>query len=709
MGGLASFLSEAASAMAPVASSGSTGVSPHRGRAGLLALVMALALVTFAEVYLDAGLVRAAAAVAGGASAGAHARGVRMGAAGRRAAGGASTAGVDAQQAGGERASAAAAGSIAVQTEQRIRVQSPSAAGGAEPGDAGAPAERGGEPLEPPESTSAALARAGITPIERQEAAYKAQCGAASAYAGAASARYGGAALRSAGVFVLDWSDRPFFNGLGDELLHYVQLLTLGLDTGRAAFVRTQTDACARGSETGAGAGGRAHQVGQSAFAQRDAHECIFDLADHFGIRGGESGALARWGWTPSERARVLEATGWGDADEYVLRWTPGGIVTPEGKVLVKAEGDVMGALRATPEWRTHPWIRLSLGVPAQGGFDWGHWCHPNQPEQSLCISYNLAVGANEHGSEVAERRAPELERRCGRACEANGCFLRSVLSPAPSLAEGLAELAERLRGAARVVAVQVRTGFADVQRKPRPSLERFPRAAGAVGVTSDDAAVLDAFLQKHVEFWVKHTKQDGDEGADKGHCDGSSAPTLTEFMACVERAAGRLARQAVAQASGGEAKGPIGYVLSSDSPVVLSAMTAAVRRFAPEREHALVVSTADMPFGHVSFPASVGQACSGASSSTCEFDHSSASTRTLLDYLLLASADELLVMFRSSFPLLTNGYHVGGRRTHIFVGQLLIHRVQMAVDGADVPACTRAERCLELAEMWDVLGEAQR
>ena len=81
---------------------------------------------------------------------------------------------------------------------------------------------------------------------------------------------------------------------------------------------------------------------------------------------------------------------------------------------------------------------------------------------------------------------------------------------------------------------------------------------------------------------------------------------------------------------------------------------------------------------------------------------------RSLLDYLLLASADELMVMFRSAFPLLSNEYHVGGRRTHIFVGQPFMHAVQHVVDRADAPRCVRAkDECRLLARLWDILGDS--
>lgn len=458
----------------------------------------------------------------------------------------------------------------------------------------------------------------------------------------------------------------------------------MALDSGRAGFVATQRADC--GSPGG---------------------HCRFDLADHFGLdTGGDEGdgRLVMWGWNNHTRGDVMRRAGWAASDEFVLRWTSRGLVAPDGRVLAPPEGDVMATLRATPEWREHRWVRVALGSSRDGGFEWGRWCHPGAAERSLCVSYNLAIGRTEDGAKGADKAAgeagsvaaPDELPRCGVRCD-GACFVRAALSPVPRVAEALTSLDAQLRGAGAVVALQARTGFADVQRKPRPSVYDFKRFEAS-------AEAADALFQEHVDFWVNHTRQAYPSAA-RGHCAKRDdlPPTLSAFLECAREVSAKAMDRNGPELSG-EA---VGYVLSSDSPAVLARMERAVRGWAGR--DARVVTTADLEFGHVSFGGSVAARkghCGGAEG--CAFDHAAAAQRSLLDYLLLASADELMVMFRSAFPLLSNEYHVGGRRTHIFVGQPFMHAVQHVVDRADAPRCVRAkDECRLLARLWDILGDS--
>jgi hypothetical protein len=46
------------------------------------------------------------------------------------------------------------------------------------------------------------------------------------------------------GVVVMDWSVRGNFNGIGNEIQHYLEMILIGLATDRAAFVQTQRSEC---------------------------------------------------------------------------------------------------------------------------------------------------------------------------------------------------------------------------------------------------------------------------------------------------------------------------------------------------------------------------------------------------------------------------------------------------------------------------------
>jgi hypothetical protein len=50
--------------------------------------------------------------------------------------------------------------------------------------------------------------------------------------------------VRTVGVLVMDWSVRGKFNGIGNEIQHYLEMLVLALASGRAAYVQTQRSDC---------------------------------------------------------------------------------------------------------------------------------------------------------------------------------------------------------------------------------------------------------------------------------------------------------------------------------------------------------------------------------------------------------------------------------------------------------------------------------
>lgn len=42
----------------------------------------------------------------------------------------------------------------------------------------------------------------------------------------------------------MDWSVRGKFNGIGNEIQHYLELIVMGIATGRVAFTQTQLPGC---------------------------------------------------------------------------------------------------------------------------------------------------------------------------------------------------------------------------------------------------------------------------------------------------------------------------------------------------------------------------------------------------------------------------------------------------------------------------------
>ena len=50
--------------------------------------------------------------------------------------------------------------------------------------------------------------------------------------------------MAEVGVVVMDWSVRGKFNGIGNEIQHYLEMLAIGLSTRRVAFVQTQLASC---------------------------------------------------------------------------------------------------------------------------------------------------------------------------------------------------------------------------------------------------------------------------------------------------------------------------------------------------------------------------------------------------------------------------------------------------------------------------------
>ena len=153
---------------------------------------------------------------------------------------------------------------------------------------------------------------------------FRATCGAADAFFKDAGARYAPGSLRrdpSLGVLILDWSENHF-NGIGDEMQHYQEMLAIGLGTGRAAYLQTQPR------------GVPGHGLGGSPAPPSVAHvveACRFDLEDFFtGIRGVD------WRWDGEKERKVADELGVAidetRADELVVTWSPKGMYYRTGR-----------------------------------------------------------------------------------------------------------------------------------------------------------------------------------------------------------------------------------------------------------------------------------------------------------------------------------------------------------------------------------------
>lgn len=326
---------------------------------------------------------------------------------------------------------------------------------------------------------------------------FRATCGAADAFFAAAGARYAPGSLRrdpSLGVLIIDWSENHF-NGIGDEMQHYQEMLAIGLGTGRAAYLQTQPRAC-----RGTGLGGSpappsvAHVV----------EACRFDLGDFFtGIRGVD------WRWDGEKERKVADELGVAPeaarADELVVTWSPKGMYYRTGRDGV-AEGEAEspdGTYVAPPDANSievmmnDPVVRGARVVRIRIKQSFGHWCHPHQRgDWGMCASYRWIVGVRmtNDGNRSAEASGSSEPSPCP-SCAVGGCFGAAIAHPRDFLKRQMAPyLREMERGNwTAAVAAHVRVGFADVSAVAPPT-RAFSRRENAT------LAGMDAFLAEEAE-----------------------------------------------------------------------------------------------------------------------------------------------------------------------------------------------------------------
>jgi hypothetical protein len=149
---------------------------------------------------------------------------------------------------------------------------------------------------------------------DTDEAELERNCGDMSKLFKDVAARYD--TMNDTGVIVVDWSENHF-NGIGDEMQHYQELLAIAIGTGRAPFLATQRRTC-----EGTGLGGSRSPSSMKHLAT----ECHFDMGDYFtGARGVD------WKWDDAKEAKVRAALGDDDADELVVTWSTSGMFFGHG------------------------------------------------------------------------------------------------------------------------------------------------------------------------------------------------------------------------------------------------------------------------------------------------------------------------------------------------------------------------------------------
>lgn len=551
---------------------------------------------------------------------------------------------------------------------------------------------------------------------------FRATCGAADAFFAAAGARYAPGSLRrdpSLGVLIIDWSENHF-NGIGDEMQHYQEMLAIGLGTGRAAYLQTQPRAC-----RGTGLGGSpappsvAHVV----------EACRFDLGDFFtGIRGVD------WRWDGEKERKVADELGVAPeaarADELVVTWSPKGMYYRTGRDGV-AEGEAEspdGTYVAPPDANSievmmnDPVVRGARVVRIRIKQSFGHWCHPHQRgDWGMCASYRWIVGVRttNDGNRSASQNGSSTSSSDPAApcpsCAVGGCFGAAIAHPRDFLKRQMAPyLREMERGNwTAAVAAHVRVGFADVSAVAPPT-RAFSRRENAT------LAGMDAFLAEEAERVpfpepecpaadiAKRTGADtrqheagppGPINRDGGFAGvpNASAP-LSSFLRCAA-ATGR------ALASGPDA--PWGVFLMTDAPGVRAVVFAEAKRLGLPS-----VLATDGAYGHVK--AGNTGVCAEAAEASCDAsDPRGAWSRSMADMALMGFADVEVMLFQSKFgaaasmraaiPHGLREFYRDARLTHSLVAPLAD---EMAGRGG-APEGADAARADTWTRLWDLFGPA--
>ena len=502
---------------------------------------------------------------------------------------------------------------------------------------------------------------------DADEASFERGCGDVSKMFKDVAARYD--TMKDTGVLVVDWSENHF-NGIGDEMQHYQELLAIAVGTGRAPFLRTQRREC-----EGTGLAG----AREPSSLKHLATKCHFDLGDFFtGAHGVD------WKWDDAKERAVKDALGAEGAKELVVTWSIHGMFFghddkdehPTGEYAAAPDVNLVKVMMEHPKFREHKLVRLRIRT------NFGHWCHPKELQRGswgTCESYRYVVGIEEYKDRAGESPCPD--------CAVGGCFGMAMLQPREALRRKLAPYVEKMEDKRWVatVAFHIRTGFADMSQVVPPE---SPRADNATLDT------LDAFLASEAKR-VKYPPPvcpDKDFGAATAF-ERTDGPLRT-FLKCVVSTAKNLADKA------GD-RNAWGTFMLTDSPAV----RAAVEREFVELDARVVVT--DGAYGHVKF-ANSGVCSDGAR--TCDAsDPRPVWERSMMDLYLVGRVDAVLMLYQSKFSVaaMMRGAVKYGQR-ELYENTRITHSlVDPLVNEMKNGGWSRAneERKRMWTKLWDLFG----
>ena len=432
------------------------------------------------------------------------------------------------------------------------------------------------------------------------------------------------------GVIVMDWSEN-YFNGIGDEMQHYQEMLAIAIGTGRAPFLQTQKAECVG---TGLAGSRRPRSV------EHLATECRFDMGDYFaGVHGVD------WKWDDAKEEAVRALLG-RDERELVVTWSkrgmyygesfrPGEEESPDGTYVSPPDADFFEVMMNDPRVRAAKMVRVRVRQ------NFGHWCHPTQRgDWGMCESYKHAAGIEREGVDPRDAPCP--------GCAFGGCFGQAVLQPRESLRAKIAPYLHRMEEKKWrvIVAAHVRVGFADVSQLPPPDVPREEEPT---------LANVDAFLAseaKRVPYPDPKCPAEDFGGADllvdwPKPGDGP----LSVFFDCVAKTAAALndgtrggeGRGAAPAKRGTHDPNAWGVFLTTDSP----GMRSVIESSFPTLSDKIVVT--DGAYGNVKF--SNTGVCVEHSGDECDAsDPRPAWERSMVDMYLVGVSDVVMMLYQSKF-----------------------------------------------------------
>ena len=428
----------------------------------------------------------------------------------------------------------------------------------------------------------------------------------------------------------MDWSEN-YFNGIGDEMQHYQEMLAIAIGTGRAPFLQTQKAECVG---TGLAGSRRPRSV------EHLATECRFDMGDYFaGVHGVD------WKWDDAKEEAVRALLG-RDERELVVTWSkrgmyygesfrPGEEESPDGTYVSPPDADFFEVMMNDPRVRAAKMVRVRVRQ------NFGHWCHPTQRgDWGMCESYKHAAGIEREGVDPRDAPCP--------GCAFGGCFGQAVLQPRESLRAKIAPYLHRMEEKKWrvIVAAHVRVGFADVSQLPPPDVPREEEPT---------LANVDAFLAseaKRVPYPDPKCPAEDFGGADllvdwPKPGDGP----LSVFFDCVAKTAAALndgtrggeGRGAAPAKRGTHDPNAWGVFLTTDSP----GMRSVIESSFPTLSDKIVVT--DGAYGNVKF--SNTGVCVEHSGDECDAsDPRPAWERSMVDMYLVGVSDVVMMLYQSKF-----------------------------------------------------------